>query len=60
MEFFLILDIIGDYFMKALQGSQFRRFSNIIFGIHEGGIPYYNVSGIELIVERKIKPEKEK
>ena len=36
VEFFPTLDTIGDNFTKALQGSQFHRFHNIIIGIHEG------------------------
>ena len=38
-------NMIGDYFTKALQGSQFRRFHNIIIGIHEDDLPAYNKSG---------------
>ena len=45
VEFCPTLDMIGDYFKKALQGSQFRRFRNIILGIHEDNIPAYNASG---------------
>ena len=44
VEFFPTLDMIGDYFTKALQGYQFRRFRNIILGIYEDDIPYYNAS----------------
>ena len=54
MEFCPTLDMIGDYLTKAMQGSKFRRFSNIILGIHEDDIPSYNMSGIELIEEKKI------
>ena len=39
MEFCPTFDMIGDYFTKALQGYQFRRFRNIILGIHEDDIP---------------------
>ena len=39
MELCPTLDITGDYFTKELQGSQFRRFCNIIIGIHEDSIP---------------------
>ena len=39
-----ILDMLGDYFTKALQGYQFRRFHSIILDVHEGYIPSYNVS----------------
>ena len=42
-------DIIGDYFTKALQGSQFRRFRNIIIGIHEDDIPAYNAYGRDFL-----------
>ena len=42
MECCPALDMIGDYFKKALQGSQFRRFRHIILGIHEDDIPAYS------------------
>ena len=42
VKFCPTLDIIGEYFMKALQGSQFHRFCSIIIGIHKYYIPYYN------------------
>ena len=45
VEFCPTLDMIGDYFKKALQGSRFRQFRNIILGIHEDYIPAYNASG---------------
>ena len=60
MEFCPTLDMIGDYFTKALQVSQFRRLRNIIFGIHEDDIPAYKASGISLFAEREIKFKKEK
>ena len=60
MEFCPTLDMIRDYFTKVLQRSQFRRFRNIIFGIHEGDIPYYNALKRALIEERKIKILREK
>ena len=60
MEFCPILDMIGGYFTKALQGSQFRQFRNIIIGIHEDGIPAYNASGRALREEWKLKLKKEK
>ena len=44
VEFCPILDMIGYYFTKALQGSQFHRFHNIILGIHEDDIPAFNES----------------
>ena len=49
--------MFGGYFTKALQVSQFRRFRNIIIGIHEYDIPAYNAYGIALIEERKLKFE---
>ena len=42
VEFCPTLEIIGYYFTKALQGSQFRHFRNIIIGPHEDDIPSYN------------------
>ena len=60
MELFPTLDMIGDYFTKALQESRFRLFHNIILGIHEDDIPDYNVYRRALIEERKIKLKKEK
>ena len=60
VEFFPTLDMIGDYFTKALQGYQFRRFCNIILGIHEDDIPAYNVSGRAFLEERKLKLNKYK
>ena len=54
------LDMIRDYFMKTLHGSQFRRFRNIIIGIHEDDIPSYNVSRRSFLEEIKIKLDKEK
>ena len=54
------LDMIGDYFTKALQGSQFRRLHNIILGIHEDDIPSYNASEIYFIEEQKLNLKKEK
>ena len=49
VKFFPALDLTGDYFTKALQGSQFRRFRNIIIGIHEDDIPSYNTPGRALL-----------
>ena len=51
------MDTIGDYFTKALQGSQFRRFCNITIGIHEDDITSYNASRIALLGEQKVKLE---
>ena len=60
VEFCTTLAMIGDYFTKALQGSQFRRFCNIILCIHEDDIPTYNASGRALIEEQKMKLKKDK
>ena len=60
VEFCPTFDMIGDYFTRALQGSRFRRFRNIVIGIHEDDIPAYNTSGRALLEERKIKLKKEK
>ena len=43
------LDMIRDYFTKALQGYKFCHFCNIILGIHEYNIPSCNVSGRALV-----------
>ena len=59
MEFCPTFDMIGDYFTKALQGYQFRRFRNIVLGTHEDDIPAYNASGRALIEELKRKLNKE-
>ena len=58
--FFPTFDTIGYYFTKALQGSQFCRFHNIVLRIHEDDIPAYNASGRALLEEQKIKLKKEK
>ena len=58
LEFSTNLDTIGNYYTKALQGSQLRRFRNIIIGIHEDDIPSYNASRGAFIEEWKIKLEK--
>ena len=60
VEFFSTFDMIGDYFTKALQGSQSRRFRNIVLGIHEGDIPAYNASVRALLEYLKLKLKKEK
>ena len=60
MELYPNLDMIRDDFTKELQGSQFRHFCNIILGIHENDITYYNKPRIELLEKQKIKLEKEK
>ena len=59
VEFCPTFDMIGDYLTKALQGSQFHRFRNIVLGIHEDNIPAYNASGRVLLEERKLKLKKE-
>ena len=60
VEFCPTFDMIGGYFTKALQGSQFRRFRNIVLGIHEDDIPAYNASGRVLLKERKLNRRKRK
>ena len=45
MEVFYTLDMIRDYFTKALQGYQFKCFHHIILGIHEVDITSYNAPG---------------
>ena len=60
MELCPILDIIGDYSMEVLQGSQFCCFCNIILGINKYDITSFNVSGREFLEERKIKLERDK
>ena len=60
MNFCPTFDIIGDYFTKSLQGSQFCQFRNIVLGIHEYDIPDYNASGRALLEELKLKLKKEK
>ena len=42
LEFYPIIDMMRDYFMKALQGYQFCRYRYIVIGIHEDDIPPYN------------------
>ena len=39
------LDMIGDYFKKAMKGSQLCHFCNTILGIHQDDIPSHNASG---------------
>ena len=45
--------MIGDYFTKALQVSQFHRFRNTIIGIHEDDTPAYNAPARALLGEQK-------
>ena len=51
VEFCPTFYMIGDYFKKALQGSQLCRFRNIVLGIHEDDIPAYNTSGRAFLEE---------
>ena len=60
MWFYTTLDIIGDYFTKALQGYQFSHFQNIILGFHEDYIFSYIGSRRALIEELNIKLERAK
>ena len=60
MWLFLTLCMVGDYFTKAIQGSQFRRFLDIVPVIHEDYIPSYNAPGKALFEEQKINLDKEK
>ena len=60
MEFCPTFDMNGDYMTKALQGYQFRRFRNIVIGIHEDDIPAYNPSGRSLLEEQELKLNQEK
>ena len=60
MEFCPTLEIIGDYFTKALQVYQCCCFRNIIIGIHEDDIPSYNSSGRAFFEEQKVKLYKDK
>ena len=60
VEFCPTFDMIRNYFTKALQGSQFRRFRNIVLGIHKDDILAYNASGRALLEELKIKLRKDK
>ena len=60
MEFCPTFDMIGDYCTKSLQESQFRRFRNIVLGIHEDDITANNASVRVLLEERKLKLKKEK
>ena len=46
-------DMIGDYFTKSLQGSQFRRFRNAIMGIDEVDIPRYNSEARAMLKKKK-------
>ena len=60
MEYCPTLDMIRDYFTKALQEYQFRCFRNIFLGIHEDYIFSYYVPGRAFLEEQKLKLNKEK
>ena len=60
VEFCPTLEIFGDCFTKAFQGSKFCRFLKTIIGLHEDDIPAYNTSGIALLEELKLKLKKDK
>ena len=53
-------DMIGDYFTKVLQGSQFCWFQNTILGIHEDDIPAYNTSRRAFLEGQKLRSKKDK
>ena len=55
MEFCVTLYIIGNYFMKTLQGYQFRRFCNIILGVHEYDTTSYDAFERTFLEEQNIK-----
>ena len=57
VEFCPTFDMIGYYFTKALHGSQFRRFCNIVLDIHEDDIPAYNAYRRYLLEKKKTKIE---
>ena len=60
LGFFPTLDMIRDYFTKALQGYQFCRFCDIILGIHEDDISSCNISGRAFLEDQNIKLGKDK
>ena len=60
VEFCPTLENIGDYFKKAIQGSKFHCFRNIILGIHKDFISAYNASGRAFIEEQKLRLKIEK
>ena len=59
MEVCPTLYMIRNYFTKALQGSQFHCFRNIIIGMHEDDITSYNASREAFLEGQKIKLERE-
>ena len=54
------LDMIRDYFTKALKCLNFFHFCNIVLGIHEDAITSYNTSRSAFIEEKKIKLQRDK
>ena len=52
--------MIGDYFTKALQGSQCCNFCTIIISIREYDIKTYNASRIALLEYKNIKIKRRK
>ena len=60
VDFYPTLDMLGFYFTKTLQGSQFRYFCHIFIVVHKYDIPSYNMPVIEFIEELKIKLKNEK
>ena len=58
IEFCTTFDMIGGYFTKALQGSQFCQFFFLILDIREDDIPSYNASGRASIEEKKLNWKK--
>ena len=52
-------DMIGDFATKSLQGSQFRRFRNVILGIHEVDIAKYNAEARAYLKKKKEEDQKE-
>ena len=58
MEFCPTLDMIADYFMKALQGSQFCCYRNIILDIYKDDNTSYTASKRAFIEEKKIIVER--
>ena len=55
VEYCPTIDMIAEYFTKPLQGSQFRRFRNVILGIQEVDTPRYNQQAMRAMNENKAK-----
>ena len=53
VEYCPTFDMIGDFATKPLQGSQFRRFRNVILGIHEDDIAQYNAEARAYLKKKK-------